>query len=222
MFRQSLLMLIFVAICPLYGEEPQPDNKPQVPVVQKLVAEQAEVDLELREKAPPDRFEKGTCLIVTGLIQIANADRLNDFRLERQVFATLPADPDAAEWKSFDLADTIKVISASTSFQVDRLPLELTNPVVTQPLPYLKTAEWPAAVIHPELRKSLQDPPENTVQLRVLDFDTKPKHYYRYRVRLVIANDAGRAVQGEWSKPSKLISVESPAPEKPNTETRNE
>jgi hypothetical protein len=64
------------------------------------------------------------------------------------------------------------------------------------------------AVVHPDLRKSLKDPPKETVEFRKIDFGVTTGHYYRYRVRLATGDAQGRQVWGDWSQPSKLKQIE--------------
>jgi hypothetical protein len=186
-----------------------PLNQEKTPVIQKLTAEQVEIAIDHVDGAPADRIEKRDCLVITGLIRDAAARRLNNFELQFQEFTAIPSAFafNDAQWKRFDLKSSIDMIQSSQGIQADQLPTELTNPVVTEPLPMLKAGNWSAAVVHPDLRKSLENPPDDTIQFRVLDFDVKPSHYYRYRVRLATAVE-GQQIWGDWSKPTHLRKVE--------------
>lgn len=220
--RKSIiaLTLLFCLSCflTLRAEEADAKKQNRFPAVQKPVAEVVDVDLQLAPGAKAVKFENGKCVVVTGVVPWRDGLQIIDFELQRQEFPNKPADPEAGRWETVDIADSVAVLQNAAETQADLLPKELSNNVMTEPLPSLKTGDWPDAVVHPVLRKSLNDPPANTLQFRYLDFDVKPKQFYRYRVRLEfiksdkpIPNASKQAITGDWSTPTKLKRIEAVA-----------
>ncbi|HSG70850.1 MAG TPA: protein kinase, partial [Planctomycetaceae bacterium] len=194
-----------------------------IPTVQELIASVVEVDLQRAPNASGMRFEKGSVVVLTGLITRKKDLQLRGFELQRMELMDKPAEPGPARsWDTLEIQDSIKVLQEAIDLEIDRLPAELMDSAVTSPLPRLKQGEWPDAVVHPQLRntlKALNDPPEDTVQLRYLDFDVKPNCFYRYRVRLEYNNPdydmtvdqlSDQTISSDWSKPTKLVPKSAP------------
>jgi len=184
--------------------------------VRDLVADAANVALDVPDDAPAPARETRPCIPVRGLLDDPHSslgERLLDFTLERQEFAKKPETLEDSEWKVVSVDTAIEILDLVTDYQEEVVPEVNTKPVITMPLPQLSDRGWYAIVSHPELqkKKAAKETTKGLLLFRYIDFDVKSGHWYRYRVRLGLKAQRPDTLSdlewSRWSEPTKVVEV---------------
>lgn len=176
--------------------------------VEQFVADSKFVEVAIRQDVPTPKFRSGTCIAIRGLIETQDKEQIVDFNLERQEFPSNPKHLEDGRWKAVDVDFASQVLDHAIDFAAEAVPEVHLDPVVTMPLPQLKSGEWGALASHPRLSNKVTNEGKKAVLFRFIDFDVKPGQWYRYRVRLEVQPEAAdKFVLAPWSEPTKVIEV---------------
>ena len=137
-----------------------------------------------------------------------------DYILERQALPEDASTKSEPKWERVNVKVAQNILKTAAGIDQVVADGSVISQVFTMPLPARGDGHWDKKVTHPKLKRQ-----EGQLLFRYLDFDIEPGTYYRYRVRLKIANplydsqttnpflSAGETRATPWSRPSPSVFV---------------